>query len=125
RVDVLKVEVPVNMEFVEGFSVEEIVYTKEEAASYFKEQSNISDIPYIFLSAGVSPKLFQETLKFAKDASSVFHGVLCGRATWSGAAEIYKEEGEEDAAKWLQNKGKENITDLNKVLEVTASNSGI
>jgi Tagatose-1,6-bisphosphate aldolase len=39
-VDVLKVEVPVNMNYVEGFGESEIVYTKEEAMQYFREQED-------------------------------------------------------------------------------------
>ena len=38
NVDVLKVEVPVNMNYVEGFAEGEVVYTKEEAAQYFRDQ---------------------------------------------------------------------------------------
>ena len=38
NVDVLKVEVPVNMNFVEGFTEGEVVYTKEEAAQHFRDQ---------------------------------------------------------------------------------------
>ena len=34
NVDVLKVEVPVNMNFVEGFTEGEVVYTKEEATTF-------------------------------------------------------------------------------------------
>ena len=37
NVDVLKVEVPVNMNFVEGFT-EVKLYTKEEAAQHFRDQ---------------------------------------------------------------------------------------
>ena len=37
--DVLKVEVPVNMNFVEDYTSEEPVYTADEARAYFKEQS--------------------------------------------------------------------------------------
>jgi tagatose-1,6-bisphosphate aldolase len=36
---VLEVEVPVNMNFVEGYNEGETVYSQEEAASYFKEKS--------------------------------------------------------------------------------------
>lgn len=82
KVDVLKVEVPVNMNFVEGFTTGETAYSKEEAAQYFLEQSNATELPFIFLSAGVSTELFQQTLFFAKEAGSTFNGVLCGRATW-------------------------------------------
>jgi tagatose-1,6-bisphosphate aldolase len=49
---VLKVEVPVNMNFVEGFG-ETVCYTQAEAAAYFKEQSDATELPFIFLSAGV------------------------------------------------------------------------
>lgn len=124
RVDVLKMEVPVNMDFVEGYAEGEYVYSQKEAAALFKEQSDVSDIPYIFLSAGVSAELFQETLKFARNAEAEFHGVLCGRATWSGAANVYKEAGESEATAWLQGEGKHNITELNDVLKDTASNCG-
>src|SRR5699024_7598264 len=52
-VDVLKMEVPVNMNFVEGYAEEgEAVYTREEALNYYKEQSEATHIPFIFLSAG-------------------------------------------------------------------------
>src|SRR5690625_3575606 len=43
NVDVLKMETPVNMNFVEGYSEGEIVHSKEEAAEYFKEQSDRSE----------------------------------------------------------------------------------
>lgn len=86
QVDVLKVEVPVNMNFVEGYG-QEVCYSQSEAAAYFKEQSEATDLPFIFLSAGVSAALFQETLRFAKQAGSTFNGVLCGRATWANGVE--------------------------------------
>ncbi len=121
--DVLKVEVPVNMNFVEGFTEEEPVYTREEASSYFREQSESTNLPYIFLSGGVSAELFQETLKFAKQSGAAFHGVLCGRATWSGSAFKYKEAGSAAANEWLETEGTENITSLNNVLAETAASS--
>ncbi|UTH06285.1 tagatose-bisphosphate aldolase [Macrococcoides canis] len=120
NVDVLKVEVPVNMNFVEGFAENEVVYSKEEAAQYFKEQEQATNLPYIYLSAGVSAQLFQETLKFAAESGAKFNGVLCGRATWSGAVKVYIEQGEEAARKWLQSEGYNNINQLNEVLKSTA-----
>lgn len=119
KVDVLKLEVPVNMKFVEGFG-DDVVYTRDEALEYFKEQSDITHLPFIYLSAGVSADLFQETLRFAKEAGTEFHGVLCGRATWAGGvAEFLKspQEGE----KWLQSVGKENIESLNVVINETCT----
>ncbi len=120
-IDVLKVEVPVNMKYVEGFADGEVVYTREEAAQAFKDQEAASHLPYIYLSAGVSAKLFQETLVFAAESGANFNGVLCGRATWAGCVQIYIEQGEAAAREWLQTQGRQNIEDLNKVLVKTAS----
>jgi len=121
HVDVLKVEVPVDMNFVEGYTEGETVYSKEEAASFFKEQSEATDLPFIFLSAGVSAKLFQETLKFAKESGSTFNGVLCGRATWKDGVAPFAENGEQAGRDWLKDTGIRNIEELNVVLNETAS----
>ena len=120
-VDVLKVEVPVNMKYVEGFAENEVLYTKEEAAAFYKEQSNATSLPFIFLSAGVSAQLFQDTLHFAKESGSTFNGVLCGRATWAGATKAYQEGGEAATIKWLETIGKRNIVELDAVLQETAT----
>ena len=120
-VDVLKVEVPVNMKYVEGFAENEVLYTKEEAAAFYKEQSNATSLPFIFLSAGVSAQLFQDTLHFAKESGSTFNGVLCGRATWTGATKAYQEGGEAATIKWLETIGKQNIVELDAVLQETAT----
>ncbi|WP_159795736.1 tagatose-bisphosphate aldolase [Streptococcus halichoeri] len=121
NIDVLKVEVPVNMHYVEGFAQDQVAYSKAEAKAYFKEQDQATPLPYIYLSAGVSAKLFQDTLVFAKEAGARFNGVLCGRATWAGSVKAYIENGEEGARQWLRTVGRKNITDLNKVLQATAS----
>lgn len=121
QVDVLKVEVPVNMKYVEGFAEGEVVYTKEEAAKYFKEQSEATNLPFIFLSAGVSASLFQDTLRFAHDAGSTFNGVLCGRATWKDGVKAYVENGREGAIEWLRTQGRQNIESLNKVINENAT----
>jgi len=122
QVDVLKVEVPVNMNFVEGYCGDhQPVYTQVEAADYFKQQSDATALPFIFLSAGVSAELFQETLRLAKRAGSTFNGVLCGRATWANAVEPSITQGEDAAKAWLQDQGKKNISALNEVLQATAS----
>ena len=47
-------------------------------------------------------QLFQETLTFAHDAGAHFNGVLCGRATWSGAVKVYIEQGEQVRREWLR-----------------------
>ena len=121
NVDVLKVEVPVNMKFVEGFSDGETVYTREEAANYFKLQEESTLLPYIYLSAGVSARLFQDTLKFAHDSGAKFNGVLCGRATWANGVEVFAKEGEKATVEWLNTIGRKNIEELNEVVEKTAT----
>ncbi|MCF1616494.1 tagatose-bisphosphate aldolase [Tetragenococcus koreensis] len=120
-VDVLKVEVPVNMAYVEGYAEEEIAYTQEEALEYFKEQTQSTKLPFIFLSAGVTADMFQETLRFAKQAGSEFNGVLCGRATWADGVEIFATKGEKAARQWMQTQGRKNIEELNEVLQKTAT----
>ncbi|HJA90740.1 MAG TPA: tagatose-bisphosphate aldolase [Candidatus Jeotgalibaca merdavium] len=112
-VDVLKMEVPVNMNYVEGFAEGEVVYSREEALALFKEQSEATHLPFIFLSAGVSAKLFQDTVRFAKEAGSTFNGVLCGRATWKDSVAIFARDGKEAVQEWLQTEGRKNIEDLN------------
>lgn len=120
QVDVLKMEVPVNMKFVEGFG-EKVLYTKEEAQGFFKDQSAATHLPYIFLSAGVSIDLFIDTLHFAKEAGASYHGVLCGRATWKDALPPYILEGEEASRAWLKTQGTENIQRLNTAVAETAT----
>ena len=120
-VDVLKVEVPVNMNYVEEYATEEVVYTKTEAANYFKEQAEATNLPFIFLSAGVKAELFQETLRFAKSSGSTFNGVLCGRATWADGVESYIMHSEEAAIEWMNTQGRKNIEELNAVLKETAT----
>ena len=122
NVDVLKVEVPVNMNFVEGFTKGgvEPVYSLAEAKTFFKEQSDATHLPFIFLSAGVSAELFQETLKVAHEAGSQFNGVLCGRATWKDAVTVFADQGADAAKAWLDETGRQNIEDLNRVLRETA-----
>ena len=121
NIDVLKVEVPVNVKYVEGFGDGEVVHTKEEAAAFFKQQDDATNLPYIYLSAGVAAKLFQETLVFAHESGANFNGVLCGRATWAGSVKDYIEQGEEAARQWLRTSGFQNIDELNQVLKQTAT----
>lgn len=122
NIDVLKVEVPINLDYVEGFNGDNpVVYTKDEAIKYFKEQSDATNLPYIFLSAGVTAQAFRDELHLAKDADAKFNGVLCGRATWRGAIEPFAKDGEEAGKKWMNDQGKKNIEELNEVLAETAT----
>lgn len=112
HIDVLKVEVPVNMAFVEGFSAGPIVHSKKEAAELFLEQSRATHLPFIFLSAGVATKLFRETVDFAGEVGSDFVGVLCGRATWKEGVSVFGSKGISESKIWLRDQGRENVEEL-------------
>jgi tagatose 1,6-diphosphate aldolase len=117
-VDVLKVEVPVNMQFVEGTRAYkgERVYTREEALRLFRESAAAASKPFIYLSAGVSDEVFRETLELAAEAGTPFSGVLCGRATWQDGIPVYAKEGVGALEAWLEDRGVQNIEALNEVL---------
>lgn len=119
-IDTLKVEIPVNMNFVEGFGSKALM-TQEEAAEAFKAQAASTNLPYIYLSAGVTAQLFNDSLVFASENGSKFNGVLCGRATWKGATEALITDGENAAREWLQSEGLQNLKALNEVNQKTAT----
>ncbi len=122
-VDVLKVEVPVNMKFVEGtksFKGEK-AYTKKEAIEFFHTAANVATKPFIYLSAGVSNAEFSETLELAGESGVKFNGVLCGRATWKDGIPIYAKQGADAFRKWLENEGVKNINNVNEKLKTATS----
>src|SRR5262249_23118325 len=107
NVDVLKVEVPINAEFVEGSSVftGEKEHSSAEALAHFKAAAAVATKPFIYLSAGVSNKTFIEHLTMAKEAGTDFSGVLCGRATWKDGMGIYATKGVKALEDWLSTEG--------------------
>jgi tagatose 1,6-diphosphate aldolase len=118
-VDVLKVEVPVNMKFVEGAKVYagQKAYSKKEAMDLFRKAANVASKPFIYLSAGVSNAEFTEALELAAEAGVKFNGVLCGRATWKEGIPVYAKQGPEAFRKWLQTEGVKNINNVNERLK--------
>lgn len=123
-VDVLKVEVPVNMAFVQGSKANktgEIAYTRAEALRHFREASQATAKPFIYLSAGVDDDVFRESLEYAGEAGARFNGVLCGRATWKDGITVYAKQGTVAFEQWLEDRGVENIELLNGVLAHTAT----
>lgn len=117
-VDVLKVEVPVNMKFVQGTAAfgGTAVYSRADAMRHFRDAAAVTNKPFIYLSAGVSNEVFLETLELAVEAGTTFSGVLCGRATWQKAIPVYATQGIDALSDWLEGEGVENIQKLNKVL---------
>ncbi|HLB88714.1 MAG TPA: tagatose 1,6-diphosphate aldolase, partial [Terriglobales bacterium] len=114
-VDVLKVEVPVNMKFVEGAKVYagKTAYSKKEAMDLFRKAAGVAGKPFIYLSAGVSNAEFSETLELAGETGVKFNGVLCGRATWKEGIPIYAKQGAAAFRQWLETEGVKNISNVN------------
>ncbi len=117
-VDVMKVEVPVNMKFVEGTASYQgaKAYTRDEALGLFRKTAEVAQKPFIYLSAGVSNSEFTESLELADESGVEFAGVLCGRATWKEGIPIYAEKGGEAFRSWLQTDGVKNIGNVNEAL---------
>jgi tagatose 1,6-diphosphate aldolase len=117
-IDVLKVEVPIVMEFVQGAKANkgQSAYTRAEALDHFRATADVTNLPFIYLSAGVSNPVFIETLELAGESGVAFNGVLCGRATWKDGIAIYARDGEQAFRDWLNTTGVENINNVNKAL---------
>jgi tagatose 1,6-diphosphate aldolase len=122
-VDVLKVEVPVNMKFVEGAKAYggQKAYSKQESMKLFREAAAVATKPFIYLSAGVSNAEFTEALELAAESGVKFNGVLCGRATWKDGIPVYAKQGPEAFRKWLQDQGVKNINNVNDRLKAATS----
>ena len=119
-VDVMKVEVPINMKFVEGAKVGAsgpAAYTRDQAKKWFLDAAKVATKPFIFLSAGVSNAEFTESLELATESGVRYSGVLCGRATWKDGIPVYAKEGAAAFRKWLETKGVENIKNVNAALK--------
>ena len=120
KVDVLKVEIPVDVKYLKGskaYNGSQMAYDWNQAKEIFKRQDKCTNLPFIYLSAGVSDEIFRENLELAIEAGVNFAGVLCGRATWKEGIPVYGKEGLKGLEKWLLDRGVTNIQNLNKVLE--------
>lgn len=118
HVDVLKLEVPFNPDYVAGLTDANVdpVYEEKDAKDYLHQMKGLVTRPYIFLSASVPTPVFQKELQLASEADSGFSGVLSGRATWIEGIDVYLNEGADGLTKWLDSKGKQNIHDLASIL---------
>ena len=116
RIDVLKVEIPVNLEYVEGSSMfrGQRAYSRNEALHHFREAAAAAAKPFIYLSAGVSHAQFIESLHMAAEAGADFSGVLCGRATWKGGIPVYAKQGARGLEEWMETEGVANILSVNR-----------
>jgi len=118
-IDVLKVEVPINANFVEGSSVYkgQKAYSRQEALGHFRRAAEVASKPFIYLSAGVSNAQFVESLNMAAEAGTDYSGVLCGRATWKEGIPVYAKQGVKALEDWLAGEGVKNIDAVNAAIK--------
>ena len=111
NINYLKVEVPVDLSFVEGFG--DPIIKQKEAIKSFKDASiAASGIPLLYLSAGVSFEWFKASLNMAIKAEVDCSGFMCGRAIWSEAIKVFGEQGEEGLKSWLNTTGQNRLNEL-------------
>jgi len=117
-VDILKVGVPVTMAYVQGCSAcaGTFVHSRKDALDLFRRVAEATAKPFLFLSAGVSNRVFNEALELASEAGVRFCGVLCGRATWKDGVGVFIHGGAEALQRWLEADGVRNIRDINRSL---------
>ena len=119
RVDVLKVEIPVNTSYMEGaVSYKgQRAYSKAEVLDHYRRAAAATSKPFIYLSAGVSTAQFVESLNLATEAGVDYSGVLCGRATWKEGIPVYAKSGVKALEDWLSREGVRNIQAVNQAIQ--------
>jgi len=119
NIDVLKVEVPINANFVEGSSVfkGEKAYSRSEALDLFRKAADVATKPFIYLSAGVSNAEFIENLTMAAESGTDYSGVLCGRATWKEGIPVFAKKGMQALEDWMGDTGLKNLDAVNVAIK--------
>ena len=114
--NVLKVEVPVDLDFVEGFGAPEM--TREEALEAMVSCSDAAGArDVVYLSAGVPFERFEASLRMAREAGVKLAGFMCGRALWSDAVGVFGAGGEAALRSWLRDTGRRRLDRLIAALE--------
>lgn len=116
KAHVLKVEVPVDLNFVEGFGVPQMSRQQAlDAFRYAAEPAAGRDL--VYLSAGVAFEAFEASLLMAKEAGVTFAGFMCGRAIWSDAVGVFGRDGETALVDWLADTGTKRLQRLIETLD--------
>lgn len=111
QVDVLKVEIPVDLGYVEGFGTPHMSHA--DALDAFRAAAAEADgIDLVYLSAGVAFEWFEASLKMAGDAGVDFAGFMCGRAIWSDGVDVFGAQGEKALRAWLADTGRTRLARL-------------
>ena len=122
HVDLLKVEIPINIRFVEGYSADLVpVYDLDQALEHYRQTAAATDHPFLYLSAGVSFEEFCQSLEMANRAGITYDGFMCGRAIWSDAIGVFGRAGEEGLDHWLRTEGTRRVSRLSEI----AQNAGL
>jgi len=109
--DVLKVEIPVDLNFVDGFG--EPQRSRDEALDAFRMAAEpAKQLGLVYLSAGVSFEWFEASLQLADEAGVKFSGFMCGRALWADAISEFGTGGEDALRLWLQETGTRRLKQL-------------
>ena len=115
NIDLLKVELPVNLSYVEGIGSGRM--SGDEAEAIFRRAAEAAgDLPLLYLSAGVSFEQFEAGLKMARAAGVNMAGFMCGRAIWSDAIGVFGARGPEAAEVWMADEGLKRLRRLGKAL---------
>jgi tagatose 1,6-diphosphate aldolase len=109
--DVLKVEIPVDLNFVAGFGQPDM--TRPQALAAFRDAAQpAKDCELVYLSAGVTFDWFEASLRMAIEAGVEFSGFMCGRAIWSDAIGVFGRDGEAALNQWLLDTGTRRLKSL-------------
>jgi tagatose 1,6-diphosphate aldolase len=112
-IDVLKIEVPVDLDHVAGFGTPTV--TRGQALAAFRDAAApamAAGIPFVYLSAGVPFARFEAALRLAAEAGVRAHGFVCGRALWNDAIPVFGQHGPDAAEDWLASQGRARLDRL-------------
>lgn len=110
-IDILKVEIPVNFNFVEGTGAAHMSRADAERA-FVDAAEAAGGIPLLYLSAGVTFEQFRDALAFSRSSGVNPLGFMCGRAIWSDAIGIFGADGPAAMARWMQGTGRDRLAKL-------------
>lgn len=114
-IDILKVEIPVNFDFVEGTGTPQMSRADAERA-FVDAAEAAGDIPLLYLSAGVTFEQFRDALAFSRNAGVNPFGFMCGRAIWNDAIGIFGANGPSAMERWMQTIGRDRLAKLKEAV---------
>lgn len=114
-VDILKIEVPIDLDFVAGFGghLGGAQMSRTEALDTIRATvAAAAGLPVVFLSAGVLFDWFEASLCLAHEAGVGLAGFMCGRSIWLDAIAVFGTDGEDALTDWLATTGRARLQRL-------------